>query len=121
MNTNGHESIGFRSNPSRAGTAETKASIWVYSCPFVVVRLRFDRRRGGLTGGKAFGCISLLRNMADFPDIVEAPLRARFVSVDARPEAVGERLVRGSGTGGPPDRASQFASDRFLARPRIDR
>ena len=38
--------------------------------------------------------------MADFPDIVEAPLRARFVSLDVRPEDVEERFVRGTGAGG---------------------
>lgn len=38
--------------------------------------------------------------MADFPDIVEAPLRARFVSLGVRPEDVEERFVRGTGAGG---------------------
>ncbi len=38
--------------------------------------------------------------MADFPDIVEVPLRARFVSLRVRPEDVEERFVRGSGAGG---------------------
>jgi protein subunit release factor B len=38
--------------------------------------------------------------MADFPDIVEASLRARFVSLDVRPEDVEERFVRGAGAGG---------------------
>ncbi len=38
--------------------------------------------------------------MADFPDIVEAPLRARFVSLGVRPEQVEERFVRGAGAGG---------------------
>ena len=38
--------------------------------------------------------------MADFPDIVEAPLRARFVSLRVRPEEVEERFVRGTGAGG---------------------
>ena len=38
--------------------------------------------------------------MADFPDLVEAPLRARFVSLGVRPEEVEERFVRGSGAGG---------------------
>ncbi|MEO6993687.1 MAG: peptide chain release factor-like protein [Lacunisphaera sp.] len=38
--------------------------------------------------------------MADFPDIVEAPLRARLVSLRVRPEDVDERFVRGSGAGG---------------------
>jgi protein subunit release factor B len=38
--------------------------------------------------------------MADFPDIVEAPLRARFVSLGVRPGEVEERFVRGTGAGG---------------------
>ncbi len=38
--------------------------------------------------------------MAEFPDIVEAPLRARFVSLGVRPEEVDERFVRGTGAGG---------------------
>ncbi|MDP2136391.1 MAG: peptide chain release factor-like protein [Candidatus Didemnitutus sp.] len=38
--------------------------------------------------------------MADFPEIVEAPLRARFVSLRVRPADVEERFVRGSGAGG---------------------
>lgn len=38
--------------------------------------------------------------MADFPDIVEAPLRARFVLLAVRPEDVEERFVRGTGAGG---------------------
>jgi protein subunit release factor B len=38
--------------------------------------------------------------MADFPDIVEAPLRARLVSLDVRPADVEERFVRGTGAGG---------------------
>ncbi len=38
--------------------------------------------------------------MAEFPDIVEAPLRARFVSLGVRPEEVTERFVRGTGAGG---------------------
>ena len=38
--------------------------------------------------------------MADFPEIVEAPLRARFVSLGVRPEEVEERFVRGTGAGG---------------------
>lgn len=39
-------------------------------------------------------------SMADFPDIVEASLRARLVSLRVRPEDVLERFVRGSGAGG---------------------
>lgn len=38
--------------------------------------------------------------MADFPDIVGAPLRARFVSLRVQPEEVEERFVRGTGAGG---------------------
>jgi peptide chain release factor len=38
--------------------------------------------------------------MADFPDIVEAPLQARFVSLGVRPEDVEERFIRGTGAGG---------------------
>jgi len=38
--------------------------------------------------------------MADFPEIVEASLRARFVSLGVRPEEVEERFVRGTGAGG---------------------
>lgn len=38
--------------------------------------------------------------MPDFPDIVEASLRARFVSLGVRPEEVEERFVRGAGAGG---------------------
>ena len=47
-------------------------------------------------------CDSLWLNqcMADFPDIVEASLRARFVSLGVRPEEVEERFVRGAGAGG---------------------
>jgi protein subunit release factor B len=38
--------------------------------------------------------------VAEFPDIVEAPLRARFVSLGVRPDEVEERFVRGTGAGG---------------------
>ena len=38
--------------------------------------------------------------MADFPDLLEAPLRARFVSLGVRPAEVEERFVRGAGAGG---------------------
>ncbi len=38
--------------------------------------------------------------MADFPDSVEAPLRARFVSLKVAPEEVEERFIRGAGAGG---------------------
>ena len=38
--------------------------------------------------------------MADFPDIVEAPLRARFVSLGVQPGDIEESFIRGSGAGG---------------------
>ena len=38
--------------------------------------------------------------MAEFPNIVEAALRQRFVSLGVRPEDVEERFVRGTGAGG---------------------
>jgi protein subunit release factor B len=38
--------------------------------------------------------------MADFPEILEAPLRARFVSLGVKPEEIEERFVRGAGAGG---------------------
>ena len=38
--------------------------------------------------------------MADFPDIVGAPLRARFVSLGVHPGEIEERFVRGTGAGG---------------------
>jgi len=38
--------------------------------------------------------------MADFPDIVEAPLRARLISLGVNPGEVEERFVRGTGAGG---------------------
>jgi peptide chain release factor len=38
--------------------------------------------------------------MADFPDIVEASLRARFVSLGVRPDEVEEVFIRGAGSGG---------------------
>jgi len=38
--------------------------------------------------------------MAIFPDIVEASLQRRFVSLGVRPEEVEERFIRGSGAGG---------------------
>jgi len=36
----------------------------------------------------------------DFPDSLEASLRARFVSLGVRPEDVEERFIRGAGPGG---------------------
>lgn len=38
--------------------------------------------------------------MADFPDIVEASLRARFVSLGVKADEVGEQFIRGAGAGG---------------------
>ncbi|AOS44835.1 Peptide chain release factor 1 [Lacunisphaera limnophila] len=38
--------------------------------------------------------------MADFPDIVEASLRARFVSLRVKPDEVEECFIRGAGAGG---------------------
>lgn len=38
--------------------------------------------------------------MADFPDIVEASLRARFVSLGVQPDDVEETFIRGAGAGG---------------------
>jgi len=38
--------------------------------------------------------------MADFPEIVEASLRARFVSLGVRPDEVEETFIRGAGAGG---------------------
>lgn len=38
--------------------------------------------------------------MAEFPELLEAPLRAKFVSLKVRPEEVEERFVRGAGAGG---------------------
>ena len=38
--------------------------------------------------------------VADFPDIVEASLRARFVSLAVQPEEVDECFIRGAGAGG---------------------
>jgi protein subunit release factor B len=54
----------------------------------------------GLTAGGGFGFILPDKNMAEFPDLVEAPLRARFVSLGVRPEEVEERFIRGAGAGG---------------------
>ena len=36
----------------------------------------------------------------EFPDSLEASLRARFVSLGVRPEEIEERFVRGTGAGG---------------------
>lgn len=54
----------------------------------------------GLTARTGFGFTLVSKNMAEFPDIVEASLRARFVSLGVRPEEVEERFVRGAGAGG---------------------
>lgn len=42
----------------------------------------------------------LNRSMADFPDIVEASLRARFVSLGVKPADISEQFIRGAGAGG---------------------
>lgn len=46
------------------------------------------------------GGLWLKRGMADFPDIVEASLRARFVSLGVKPDDVAEQFIRGAGAGG---------------------
>lgn len=38
--------------------------------------------------------------MAEFPDIVGASLKARFVSLRVKPDEIEERFVRGAGAGG---------------------
>lgn len=38
--------------------------------------------------------------MAEFPDMVEASLRARFGALRVRPEEIEERFIRGAGAGG---------------------
>jgi len=38
--------------------------------------------------------------VADFPDIVEASLRARFVSLGVKADEVAEQFIRGAGAGG---------------------
>lgn len=42
----------------------------------------------------------LIQVMADFPDIVEASLRARFVSLGVKADDVAEQFIRGAGAGG---------------------
>lgn len=42
----------------------------------------------------------LNQSMAEFPDLLEASLRARFVSLGVNPGEVEERFVRGAGAGG---------------------
>ena len=54
----------------------------------------------GLTVGADLSFTLGNKNMAEFPDIVEASLRARFVSLGVRPEDMDERFVRGTGAGG---------------------
>lgn len=46
------------------------------------------------------GAFGLYQTMAEFPDIVYAALRARFLALRVRPEDVIERFVRGTGAGG---------------------
>jgi len=38
--------------------------------------------------------------MAEFPEILEASLRVRFVSLGVKPDEIEERFVRGTGAGG---------------------
>ncbi len=47
-------------------------------------------------------CASLWLNqsMADFPDVVEASLRARFVSLGVKSDEIAEQFIRGAGAGG---------------------
>jgi len=52
-----------------------------------------------LTRNRDGGCNARVAS-ADFPDPVDAPLRARFVSLRVAPGEVTERFVRGSGAGG---------------------
>jgi len=54
----------------------------------------------GLTANGDFGFTLEGKNMAEFPDILEASLRARFVSLGVHPGEVEERFVRGAGAGG---------------------
>lgn len=53
-----------------------------------------------LTAERPLGFTRIGENMAEFPDILEAALRARFVSLGVRPGDVDERFVRGAGAGG---------------------
>ncbi len=47
-----------------------------------------------------WGSLWLKEAVGEFPAIVEAALRARFVSLGVQPEEVEERFVRGTGAGG---------------------
>ena len=38
--------------------------------------------------------------MAEFPDMIDAPLRERFARLRVTPDEIEERFVRGSGAGG---------------------
>lgn len=53
-----------------------------------------------MTAKAALGFTLPDKNMAEFPDILEAPLRARFVSLGVLPGDVDERFIRGAGAGG---------------------
>ncbi|HVZ65705.1 MAG TPA: peptide chain release factor-like protein [Lacunisphaera sp.] len=53
-----------------------------------------------LTAECPFGFTRTGEIMAEFPDILEASLRARFVSLGVHPGDVDERFVRGAGAGG---------------------
>jgi protein subunit release factor B len=53
-----------------------------------------------LTVGIEGGFTREKKGMAEFPDIVEAPLKARFVSLGVKPDEITERFVRGTGAGG---------------------
>ena len=66
----------------------------------------FERRRSSRRVGRAFDSMNgswfhcAHDSMADFPDIVEASLRARFVSLGVQPDDVEETFIRGTGAGG---------------------
>lgn len=67
---------------------------------------RADPLPAGREGGRTFDSMNGnwfrrgFREMADFPDIVEASLRARFVSLGVRADDVEECFIRGAGAGG---------------------
>src|SRR6478735_360955 len=66
----------------------------------------FETRWSPRRVGRAFDSMNGTRfhcahdSMADFPDIVEASLRARFVSLGVQPDDVEETFIRGAGAGG---------------------
>lgn len=55
--------------------------------------------RRGLTRNRDGGCNGRVAS-AEFPDPVDAPLRARLLSLRVAPGEVTERFVRGTGAGG---------------------